>query len=129
MKVSTILLAAGKSTRMRSKTPKFLHTLVGKPMILHSISSIKEFTEEKPVIVVGHEAQQLIDLVGDNAEYSEQKEQLGTGHAVMQCREQLTGKSDMVVVILGDMPLLKGKTISNLIKCQQKNSGPVRAVD
>jgi len=125
MKVSTILLAAGKSTRMRSKTPKFLHTLVGKPMILHSITSIKEYTDEKPVIVVGHQAQQLIDLVGDNAEYTEQKDQLGTGHAVMQCQEKLAGRSDMVVIIFGDMPLLKGKTISELIECQKKNSGPV----
>jgi bifunctional UDP-N-acetylglucosamine pyrophosphorylase/glucosamine-1-phosphate N-acetyltransferase len=125
MKVSTILLAAGKSTRMKSKTPKFLHALVGKPMILHSIASIKEFTPEKPLIVVGHQAEQLIDLVGDQALFAEQKEQLGTGHAVMQCKEQLEGKSDLVVIIFGDMPLLKGKTISELIECQKKNSGPV----
>jgi len=125
MKVSTILLAAGKSTRMRSKTPKFLHTLVGKPMILHSIDSIKQFTLEKPFIVVGHQAKQLIDLVGDQALFAEQKEQLGTGHAVMQCKKQLDGKSDLVVIIFGDMPLLKGKTIPELIECQQKNSGPV----
>jgi bifunctional UDP-N-acetylglucosamine pyrophosphorylase/glucosamine-1-phosphate N-acetyltransferase len=125
MKVSTILLAAGKSTRMRSKTPKFLHQLAGKAMILHSLESIKEFTSEKPVLVVGHQAKQLIELVGDRAQYAEQKEQLGTGHAVMQCQDQLAGKSELVVIIFGDMPLLKGKTISDLIKCQKENKGPV----
>ena len=125
MKVSTILLAAGKSTRMKSKTPKFLHTLLGKPMILHSLTSINEFTTEKTMIVVGHQAQQLIDLVGDQAQYTEQKEQLGTGHAVMQCQEQLKDKSDLVVIIFGDMPLIKGETISELIECQKANPGPV----
>ena len=64
MKVTSVLLAAGQGTRMKSDLPKVLHPLCGKPMLWHVLESLKEVTTEKPVIVVGHGADDVTEYIG-----------------------------------------------------------------
>lgn len=123
MKIASILLAAGKGTRMRSKTPKVLHPIVGKRMIQHSLAAVKALSDQPPVVVVGHQAESVQQAVGEAARFVVQAEQLGTGHAVMQAAEVLRGKNDMVVVTYADMPLLRGETIQQLVQTQMENEG------
>ena len=125
MKISTLILAAGKGTRMKSKLLKVLHPLAGKPMLWHPIHQIQELSDQKPVVVVGYQADAVKQTLGDLAQYVVQEEQLGTGHAVMQAEPILAGQSALVLVIFGDMPLVTADTLSALIEKQKHNSGPI----
>lgn len=125
MKIAAVILAAGQGTRMKSKTPKVLHKIAGKEMIRYSLETVRGICTELPVVVIGHEAGQVREKVGDQAVCVLQEQQLGTGHAVMQAEQYLKGKSDAVLIFYGDMPLLKRETFKSLIKKQTKNSGPV----
>ena len=121
MKISTIILAAGKGTRMRSKYPKVLHKIAGEPLAWHLIQAVKDFSDQKPIVVVGYQAEAVKESLGDSAQYVMQSEQLGTAHAVQQTEPQLKGKTDMVVVVLGDMPLITGQTLKKLT---ERQNGP-----
>jgi len=94
MKVTAVLLAAGQGTRMKSELPKVLHPLAGKPMLWHTLQALKQATTEKPVVIVGHGAEQVMEFVGDAATCVLQEPQLGTGHAALQAKPVLQGKSD-----------------------------------
>ena len=115
MGLEIIILAAGKGTRMHSELPKVLHKVAGKPMLAHVINCAKELSPDAIHVVIGHGA----ELV--KAEFSEEKinwcvqtEQLGTGHAVQQALPDI--KDDQNVLILyGDVPLLKLETLKELI--------------
>jgi bifunctional UDP-N-acetylglucosamine pyrophosphorylase/glucosamine-1-phosphate N-acetyltransferase len=124
MKVTAVLLAAGQGTRMKSDLPKVLHPLCGKPMIWHVLAALKSAITEKPVVVVGHEAEMVKKYVGDSAECVLQEPQLGTGHAALQAEPLLKGKTDYVIVTYADMPLLRGETFQRLVETQRLNSGP-----
>lgn len=125
MKVTAVLLAAGQGTRMRSTLPKVLHPVAGKPMIWHALQAIQQSTTEKPVVVVGHGADEVTKYLGDSAQTVMQEPQLGTGHAVMQAESLLKGKTDLVVVCYSDMPLLRGETLQRLVETQKANPGPI----
>ena len=125
MKVAAVLLAAGQGTRMRSALPKVLHTLCGKPMLWHALEALRPVSTEKPVIVVGHGADQVRQYVGDAAECVLQEPQLGTAHAAMQAEAALKGRSDLVIVSYADMPLLRPETFTKLVETQRQNKGPV----
>ena len=125
MKVTAVLLAAGQGTRMKSDLPKVLHSLAGKPMLWHTLQTVKGASTEKPVVIVGHGAEQVMEFVGDMAVCVLQEPQLGTGHAAMQAESLLRGKTDYVIVTYADMPLLRGETFQQLVETQQKNRGPI----
>lgn len=125
MKVAAVLLAAGQGTRMKSNLTKVLHALAGKPMLWHTLQALQQASTEKPVVIVGHGADQVRQFVGDSAECVLQEPQLGTGHAAMQARPALEGKADYVIVTYADMPLLRGELFQRLVEIQQKNSGPL----
>jgi bifunctional UDP-N-acetylglucosamine pyrophosphorylase/glucosamine-1-phosphate N-acetyltransferase len=125
MKLSAIILAAGQGTRMKSNLPKVLHLLLGKPMAWYALESARLVTGGKPVMVIGHGADQVRQVLGDQAEYVLQEPQLGTGHAVMQTEPLLSGKSDLVLVTYADMPLLTQETLAKLVEVAQSHSGPV----
>ena len=125
MRVTAILLAAGQGTRMKSSLPKVLHPIAGKPMIWHALEAIKQSTTEKPVVVVGHGAENVTKYLGDSALTVLQEPQLGTGHAVMQAESLLKDKTDLVVVCYSDMPLLRGETLQALVETQKNNKGPI----
>jgi bifunctional UDP-N-acetylglucosamine pyrophosphorylase/glucosamine-1-phosphate N-acetyltransferase len=110
---------------MKSSLPKVLHPVVGKPMLWHALRAIQQSTTEKPVVVVGHGAEEVKAWLGESAQTVLQEPQLGTGHAVMQAESLLKGKTDLVVVCYADMPLLRGETLQQLVETQKQNSGPI----
>ncbi len=125
MKTATILLAAGKGARMKSAMPKVLHRIAGHPLVWHSLQAIKAYTDEPPVVIVGHGAEAVKEAAGKNVQFAVQAEQLGTGHAVMQAEGLLKGKTDLVLVLSADMPLFTPETLGNLVETQKGNSGPL----
>jgi bifunctional UDP-N-acetylglucosamine pyrophosphorylase/glucosamine-1-phosphate N-acetyltransferase len=125
MKITAVLLAAGQGTRMKSDLPKVLHPLCGKPMIWHVLQALQAAATEKPVVVVGHGAQQVIEYLGDSAECVLQEPQLGTAHAAMQAEPVLRDKTDLVIVTYADMPLLRSETFQQLVETQRNNPGPL----
>ena len=104
-----IILAAGQGTRMKSKLYKVLHPVCGKPMVQHVVDQISQLKIDKIVTITGHGAEKVKKTLGDQTEYVLQAEQLGTGHAVMQAKDLLSGKSGTTLVVCGDTPLNKGR--------------------
>ena len=125
MKTISIILAAGHGTRMKSDLPKVLHPVCGKPMVWHALQAAQSVTTEKPIMIVGHGANQVRNLIGDAVQFVVQKERLGTGHAVQQAESALKDFAGLVLVSNADMPLLARETFSKLIATQKANSGPL----
>ena len=116
MKVSTVVLAAGYGTRMKSDLPKVLHPVMGRPMIDWAVSTAQAVSHLSPVVVVGRRRELIEQLLGDRVRYAVQPEMLGTGHAVMQATSLLRGQADVVLVTYGDMPLLRSDTLQKLLE-------------
>lgn len=110
----TVILAAGKGTRMKSKLPKVLHKAAGKAMVQHVLDAAKEAGARRNIVVTGFGGEQVREALADQAEFVEQKEQLGTGHAVMQTKELLKDETGTVMVLCGDTPLLTGSLLKKL---------------
>ena len=118
----TIILAAGKGTRMKSKLPKVLHKVAGKSMLQHVIDAAKAAGASRNVVVVGFGGDTVKAAIGDQAEFAVQAEQLGTGHAVMQAKPLLGSEKGTVMVLCGDTPLLTGQLLEKLYN-EHKASG------
>lgn len=115
MKITTIILAAGKGTRMRSELPKILHEIANRPLLQHVYDMSRDLENNTIKIVVGHGAERVTDALKHlEADWIEQKQQLGTGHAVQQTSDQIAD-SDTVLILYGDVPLLKLTTVKLLI--------------
>ena len=128
---ATVVLAAGKGTRMRSKLPKVLHPLAGLPLLAHvlkaaeaipstlaTISKDISVSTQKPVVVLGHEAEQVEAAFGEQCLYAIQKEQLGTGHAVLAAQatvDALYPLPQTVLVCYGDTPLVSSTMLANVL--------------
>jgi bifunctional UDP-N-acetylglucosamine pyrophosphorylase/glucosamine-1-phosphate N-acetyltransferase len=115
MNLSVILLAAGQGTRMKSSLPKVLHRVCGQPMAQYALNTARQITDQKPVLVIGHGAEQVRDVLGDQCDYVIQSPQLGTGHAVLQARDLLRARGGRVLVCYADMPLLTIDSFQRLI--------------
>jgi len=119
MTLSVLILAAGKSTRFKSKIPKVLYPLGERPMLAYSLDVAGLLSTEPPALVVGPEAEaEIRTWVGDRAHCVLQTERLGTGHAVLQARALLEGHSDQVLVLYADGPLLRAETLQTLVNLQ-----------
>lgn len=103
-----VILAAGKGTRMRSKLPKVLHKVGGKPMLQHVLDAADAAGAAEKIVIVGHEAELVEAMVGEQGKIVLQAEQLGTGHAVMQTQDALADFKGTVMILCGDTPLLDG---------------------
>ncbi|MGO8672774.1 MAG: bifunctional UDP-N-acetylglucosamine diphosphorylase/glucosamine-1-phosphate N-acetyltransferase GlmU [Capsulimonadaceae bacterium] len=114
--VAAVILAAGKSTRMKSKTPKALHTLLGKPLLRFAVEAVQAAGAERTIIVVGHQSDDVREAMGPDFEYVLQAEQKGTGHAVRMVEEFLAGWTGPVLVMPGDAPLVSGYLLQSLIE-------------
>jgi bifunctional UDP-N-acetylglucosamine pyrophosphorylase/glucosamine-1-phosphate N-acetyltransferase len=125
MKVTAVILAAGLGTRMKSAQPKVMHTVCGQPLIEYSLRAAWDATTEMPVVVVGYGAEAVRDFLGEAARAVIQEPQLGTGHAVQQAEAILKGKTDLVLVTYGDMPMLRPETLNRLVETQRANPGPI----
>lgn len=119
--VDVVILAAGDSTRLRSKTPKVLHELAGRPLIEYSVRLAEAVSPRPPVVVVGRNGDAVMALVGDRARYAHQEQRLGTGHAVLQARHLLQGASQAVLVFYADMPLVTLESMQQLLALHQRN--------
>lgn len=115
MRTTAIILAAGQGTRMKSKLPKVLHRVLGKPMVQWVIDCLTAAGVTDKITVLGHGAEQVATVVGEQTSIVYQTEQLGTGHAVMQGVKALGAENDCVIVICGDTPLLQADTIKSLL--------------
>jgi len=125
MNCEAVILAAGLGTRMKSDIPKVLHTLGGKVLITWTIESCREATGNDPYVMIGPEADAVRVAAGEGVQFVEQVERLGTGHAVLQVKGQLEGKSDLVLVVNADLPLVQVDTLRRLIDVQSRNDGPL----
>ncbi|OGT32220.1 MAG: UDP-N-acetylglucosamine diphosphorylase/glucosamine-1-phosphate N-acetyltransferase [Gammaproteobacteria bacterium RIFCSPHIGHO2_12_FULL_35_23] len=113
MNISIVILAAGEGTRMRSQLPKVLQRLAGKPLLAHVIETVMQISKAITV-VYGHGGEQVKQaLAAYDVNWVEQKQQLGTGHAVLQALPTVT--HDKVLVLYGDVPLISVTTLKNLI--------------
>lgn len=114
MNIATVILAAGYGTRMKSSLPKVLHKVSGRALVEWSVRIAQDVSTTKPTVVVGHGKEHVQEVLGDSVQYVLQEKQLGTGHAVQQAESELRNQSDSVLVIYGDMPLLRSETLSQL---------------
>jgi len=115
MPLSIIILAAGQGTRMKSSRPKVVHPVAGRPMLQHVVDTSLSLKPEQVIVVVGHKSEQVRELVnGEELVFVEQAQQLGTGHAVVQCLGELNEGND-VLVLYGDVPLIKAETLQGLL--------------
>jgi bifunctional UDP-N-acetylglucosamine pyrophosphorylase/glucosamine-1-phosphate N-acetyltransferase len=125
MTTNAVVLAAGQGTRMCSTIPKVLHPILGRPLAWYAVQAARQATGTDPVLVIGYQAQEVRQVMGDSLRYVTQEPQLGTGHAVMQARSLLEGTCDTVLVTYADMPLLKVETLSTLVKAHESASTPI----
>jgi len=119
MKLQAVILAAGAGTRMKSKLPKVLHKVCGETMLQHVIDVAWESGIEENIVIIGHGAQQVKDTLDTGIKTLLQKEQLGTGHAVMMAKDELLQKGS-IVVLNGDGPLITKETLKALITHHQE---------
>jgi bifunctional UDP-N-acetylglucosamine pyrophosphorylase/glucosamine-1-phosphate N-acetyltransferase len=113
---AAVILAAGKSTRMKSKIPKALHLLLGKPILRFAIEAAQAAGAERIIIVVGHQADAVREAMGGDYEYVVQAEQKGTGHAVQMAEALLGDWAGPILVLPGDAPLVSGFLLQNLLE-------------
>jgi bifunctional UDP-N-acetylglucosamine pyrophosphorylase/glucosamine-1-phosphate N-acetyltransferase len=122
-KTAAVILAAGRSTRMKSDLNKVLLPVLGRPIIRYQIDALKEVKVESIVVVVGYQADRVKEELGHEVEYVYQREQLGTGHALQQAEEKLKsfGENLDLIVTVGDNPYLKPHNIRRLIDDYRKS--------
>ena len=127
--VKSIILAAGKGTRMKSEIPKVLHTIFDKPILGYILDAVKNSgMVDYAYVITGHKSEMVDEYVKENYGYAEtilQNPQLGTGHAVSMAVGRLQGYEDEVVIINGDTPLIKPETIKSLVISHRENKSDI----
>lgn len=115
--IAVIILAAGLGKRMKSDTAKVLHEVLGRPMIRYVVETARRIAGRDVIVVVGHQAQEVMDAVSADAEvlFAYQEKQLGTGHAVLCAFEYIPEYVSEVVILCGDVPMLRAATVQRLI--------------
>ena len=121
--VAVAVLAAGKGTRMKSDLPKVLHLLGGKTLVERVLNSCHLLQPQKQLVIVGYQSEKVRQALAHRSgiEFVEQKEQLGTGHAVQQLMSSLTDYQGDLLVINGDAPLLRPETLQQLVTTHQQS--------
>ncbi len=119
--LAAVVLAAGKGTRMKSEKPKVLHEVAGKPMLIFPVNLLKNSGAGKTVLVVGFGSETVVEAFRDfGLSFVTQEEQLGTGHAVMCALKELQDFTGDVLVLSGDVPLIKEETVKALLELHRK---------
>jgi bifunctional UDP-N-acetylglucosamine pyrophosphorylase/glucosamine-1-phosphate N-acetyltransferase len=120
---ATVILAAGMGKRMKSDLPKVLHPFAGSTIVDFMLDTVEELSPEHCVLVIGHQAERVRQaLAGRAVQFVLQAKQLGTGHAVMQCERALEGFEGTILVLVGDVPLLRAETLSAMLE-EHRQSG------
>ncbi len=125
---TSVILAAGMGTRMKSKMPKVLHKVCGKPLSKWVIDASKAAGADKVCAVVGHKAETVKEVLGDVCEFALQAEQKGTGHAVMQAMDVIKNSKGEVVILNGDTPLITAETINKAIEYHKNNGNQATVI-
>lgn len=126
--LAVIILAAGQGTRMKSGLHKVLHPIAGRPMLLHLLATVEALAPERRAVVVGAGRDQVEAAVaGHDVAIAVQSEQLGTGHAVMQAKAALEGFAGDVLILYGDVPLVRAGTMRAMLDRLNQGDEP-RAV-
>lgn len=125
---TSVILAAGMGTRMKSKMPKVLHKVCGKPLSKWVIDASKAAGADKVCAVVGHKAETVKEVLGDVCEFALQVEQKGTGHAVMQAIDVIKNSKGEVVILNGDTPLITAETINKAIEYHKNNGNQATVI-
>jgi bifunctional UDP-N-acetylglucosamine pyrophosphorylase/glucosamine-1-phosphate N-acetyltransferase/UDP-N-acetylglucosamine pyrophosphorylase len=114
-----IILAAGQGTRMGSDLPKVLLEVCGRPMVCYVLDAVREAGISRLLLVIGYRRELVRDALAEElgVEFVEQRERLGTGHAVRMCRDQLAAHDGPVVVLAGDSPFVQASSIRGLLAC------------
>lgn len=124
MKTYALVLAAGKGTRMKTEMPKCAFPLLKKPMIEYIIESLEKSSIDEIITVVGHKKEVFEELLGNRVKYAFQKEQLGTGNAVL-CAEYLIKEEGQTIIIPGDTPLIDLEIINNLLGVHKEENNDI----
>ncbi|MGV3467123.1 MAG: bifunctional UDP-N-acetylglucosamine diphosphorylase/glucosamine-1-phosphate N-acetyltransferase GlmU [Heyndrickxia sp.] len=117
-----VILAAGQGTRMKSKLYKVLHPVCGKPMVEHVVDQVSKLNVNKMVTIIGHGAEMVKSKLDGKTLFALQEEQLGTAHAVMQAKQDLSNENGTTLVVCGDTPLIKAETIEALLKHHEEQN-------
>lgn len=116
-----IVMAAGKGTRMKSKSSKLVQKIYGKEIVKRAVENAQKAGVNNIVAVVGYMKEAVMGVLGDSVKYAVQEEMLGTGHAVMQATKYLEGKKGKVLVLNGDVPILRPETLNKLLNKSIEN--------
>ncbi|TYQ14611.1 UNVERIFIED_CONTAM: UDP-N-acetylglucosamine pyrophosphorylase /glucosamine-1-phosphate N-acetyltransferase [Acetivibrio alkalicellulosi] len=123
-----IILAAGEGKRMKSKKTKILHEICGMPMVQWVYQSVKGAGVDEVVLVIGRNAEQVKECMGEKVSYAMQEKQLGTGHAVIMAQEFLQKKEGQVLILYGDMPLITSEAILSAVNYHKQNNNSVTII-
>ena len=119
--IMAIVMAAGKGTRMKSKKSKLVQKIYGKEIVKRAVENAEKAGVNDIVAVVGYMREEVMAVLGDSVKYAYQEEMLGTGHAVIQAKEYLEGKKGKVLVLNGDVPLIRPETLNKLLEKSIEN--------
>ncbi len=125
-KLAAVILAAGQGTRMKSELPKVLHPLAGRPMLSHVVRTARSLDAKPIVPVIGHGAELVRKVLAEESlTFALQEEQLGTGHALLCAEQSLNGFTGDLLLLCGDVPLLRDTTLRALLAHHRKTSASV----
>jgi UDP-N-acetylglucosamine diphosphorylase/glucosamine-1-phosphate N-acetyltransferase len=125
--LAIVILAAGKGSRMKSDIPKVLHKVAGKSMVIHVLACARKLTQDNIFVVVGHKAQLVKDEVDRYfpVNFVNQKQLLGTGDAVKQALPSLAPGIQNVMVLCGDVPLIREDTLKDLLATHRSSQAKI----
>ena len=121
--LAVVILAAGKGTRMQSDRAKVLHSLASRPLLIHVLDTVATLNPQRVLVVVGYQAEEVkLACANRSVEFVEQDKQLGTGHAVLQAQAALKDFEGDILVLCGDMPLIRSSTLQALLQKHHETS-------
>ena len=130
MDTHVVILAAGKGTRMKSARPKVLHRVAGKPLIERVLDCAEAIQPRTITVVLGHQADALRAALSERQglTFVVQEPQLGTAHALMTAEPALAGQTGLLVLLSGDVPLLRPETLSKLVDCHRQTGAAASVI-
>lgn len=116
--VAVVILAAGQGTRMKSNKAKVLHEIAGRPMIIYVVEAAQKIAGDNIIAVIGHQAPKVRETLSESAplQFAYQEEQRGTAHAVQCAMPYIPDNCDEVIILCGDVPLIRSETIASLVE-------------
>ncbi len=121
--LATVIMAAGKGTRMKSDLPKVLHKINNRPMVHYVIDLAKKLQSDKVILIIGHKKEMVEEACANNGvSFAVQSPQLGTAHAVQMTEPQLNDYHGDVLILSGDVPLLTEQTLQNLVDIHRESN-------